>query len=146
VWTSFTRGSCGPQVEIEEDYAGAADRKSQKAKAQLTNMRELFDKVDTDGGGSLDKKEIKQLVKSMGDRMSAMQLNTAMEKMDPERSGGVTFPAFAKWWKYKQQEYRRDLRKKVREVFMTVDEDGSGVLDKDEVALRAPQAGGQGCF
>ena len=33
------------------------------------------------------------------------------------------------------QEYRRDIRKKVAEVFQMVDEDGSGVLDKGEVGL-----------
>eukprot|EP01052_Picozoa_sp_SAG31_P015669 SAG31_NODE_1013_length_10376_cov_9.342220_8_plen_212_part_00 len=58
-----------------------------------------------------------------------------MERMDPQLTGEVGLEAFAKWWKYKQQEYRRDIRKKVREVFQLVDEDGSGVLDKGEVAL-----------
>jgi Ca2+-binding EF-hand superfamily protein len=106
-----------------------------KAPTEADTMRALFESIDADESGLLDKGEIKTLVKQMGDRMSAAQLSAAMLRMDPERTGGVTFDAFAKWWKYKTQEYRRDVRKKVAEIFALVDEDHSGILDKQEVGL-----------
>ena len=46
----------------------------------------------------------------------------------------VPFEAFVKWWKYKKQEYRRDLKNRVSTVFRLVDVDGSGELSKKEVA------------
>lgn len=67
--------------------------------------------------------------------MSTAQIETAMSKMDPEMTGEVTFERFSRWWWYKKQEYRRDLTKRVEEVFRIVDADGSGQLDKDEVNL-----------
>ena len=96
----------GSVVNEHSDEANV--KRKAKQHAARSKMRELFKKVDTDGSRSLDFSEIKELVKAMGDRMSAMQLRTAFERMDPERSGEVKFPSFAKWWKYKQQEYRRD--------------------------------------
>ena len=96
-------------------------------------MRKLFEDMDLDGSGTLSQGEIQRLVRSMGDRMSAAQIKTAMTKMDPEMRGDVTFERFARWWRYKKQEYRRDLRKKVIEIFSLVDEDESGELDKAEV-------------
>ena len=68
-----------------------------------------------------------------GDRMSAQQLDSAMELMDKEMTGEVDFNAFSKWWRYKKQEYRREIRKNIRLIFDTVDEDGSGELNKQEV-------------
>lgn len=65
--------------------------------------------------------------------MSTAQIMTAMTKMDPEMNGEVTFERFVKWWRYKKQEYRRDLAKRVEDVFKVVDADGSGQLEKSEV-------------
>lgn len=45
----------------------------------------------------------------------------------------VEFEPFCKWWKYKKQEYRRDLKNRVKTVFALVDSDGSGELSKNEV-------------
>ena len=81
----------------------------------------------------MSQNEIQALVRSMGDRMSTAQITTAMTKMDPEMNGEVTFERFVKWWRYKKQEYRRDLAKRVEDVFKLVDSDGSGQLDKGEV-------------
>ena len=100
---------------------------------ELKKMRKLFDEMDMDASGTLSQGEIQRLVRSMGDRMSAAQIRTAMTKMDPEMRGEVTFERFVRWWRYKKQEYRRDLRKKVIQIFSLVDEDGSGELDKAEV-------------
>ena len=62
----------GSVVDEHNDEANV--KRKAKQQAAHSKMRELFNKVDTDGGGSLDFSEIKELVKAMGDRMSAMQL------------------------------------------------------------------------
>ena len=41
--------------------------------------------------GKMDRKEVRRLVRSMGDRMSAAQLDSAMESMDKEMTGEVDF-------------------------------------------------------
>ena len=100
---------------------------------ELHKMRSIFDEMDIDKSGALSQDEIKRLVRSMGDRMSTSELMAAMAKMDPDMTGEVTFERFAKWWKQKKQEYRRELRKRVKEVFELVDTDDSGELSKSEV-------------
>ena len=100
---------------------------------ELKKIRELFDSMDEDESGALNQSEIQTLVRSMGDRMSTSQITTAMSKMDPEMTGEVSFERFVKWWRYKKQEYRRDLAKRVEDVFHIVDSDGSGQLEKNEV-------------
>lgn len=103
---------------------------------ELRKIRELFDSMDEDLSGALNQSEIQTLVRSMGDRMSTAQITTAMSKMDPEMTSEVSFERFVKWWKYKKQEYRRDLAKRVEEVFKIVDSDGSGELEKNVSTLR----------
>jgi NIMA-interacting peptidyl-prolyl cis-trans isomerase 1 len=44
-------------------------------------MRELFEKADTDGGGTLQLKEIKQLCRDMGDRISTTALEEGFYRM-----------------------------------------------------------------
>ena len=100
---------------------------------ERNKMLHLFNSMDTDGSGFLSQSEIKDLVRSMGDRMSTAQIATAMSKMDPEMKGEVSFERFAKWWKHKKQEYRRDLAKHVNDVFALVDSDGSGELSLSEI-------------
>eukprot|EP01052_Picozoa_sp_SAG31_P015670 SAG31_NODE_1013_length_10376_cov_9.342220_9_plen_300_part_00 len=49
------------------------DKSAQNTK-QYEKIRELFNSIDADGSGKLDKGEIKQLLKMMGDRMSESQV------------------------------------------------------------------------
>jgi septal ring factor EnvC (AmiA/AmiB activator) len=61
-------------------------------------LRELFDEIDADGGGTLDKQEIKQLADKLGVAMTRRELDQAMAEMDADGSGEVDFDEFAEWW------------------------------------------------
>eukprot|EP01052_Picozoa_sp_SAG31_P007365 SAG31_NODE_351_length_17237_cov_7.010445_9_plen_114_part_00 len=61
-------------------------------------IRELFELMDEDGGGSLDHGEIKKLAKSMGAKLTDEELNTALVEMDADGSGEVDFGEFYDWW------------------------------------------------
>jgi Ca2+-binding EF-hand superfamily protein len=109
-------------------------RVQQDSETEDEKLRRLFDETDTNGGGTLDMKEIRALCKKLGDRMSATAVQEAFDRMDPDLTGEVGFEAFRRWRKLKMDMYRRELRKNVREVFDMVDEDGGGTLDIDECA------------
>ena len=111
---------------------GSSMRREEEAK-----MRKLFSEADTDGSGTLQLKEVRTLCRNMGDRISATALEEGFWRMDPEKTGKVNYEQFQKWWRLKEDTARRELRKNVEQVFRMTDQDGSGKLDREEVAAMA---------
>jgi ribosomal protein L12E/L44/L45/RPP1/RPP2 len=65
---------------------------------ELRKLRALFDMVDADGSGELDREEVSRLSKDMGAALSDAELDTAMSKMDQDGSGLVDFDEFRSWY------------------------------------------------
>jgi hypothetical protein len=63
------------------------------------DLRRVFDAVDTDGSGYLDREEISALAKRMGKRLRRKQLDKLMAEIDPDGDEQVTFDEFAQWWR-----------------------------------------------
>ena len=61
-------------------------------------IKTMFSMADADGSGFVDEEEVKELSKKLGQKLSNTQLRTAMERMDPDGDGEVTFPEFEAWW------------------------------------------------
>lgn len=142
-------GSSPPPKKAERKYKAAGNKTAsvprhlEKLKGSALRqqedekMRRLFDRADTDGSGSLQLKEVKQLCKELGDRVSSSTLEEGFYRMDPERTGKVDFESFKKWWRMKEDTARREMRKSVAEIFSMMDEDGNGTLDRTEIGLVA---------
>lgn len=58
----------------------------------------IFDAVDEDGSGLLDREEMGLLLRQMGKNLTTEQLDDAMDEMDEDGSNGVDFEEFKKWW------------------------------------------------
>jgi Ca2+-binding EF-hand superfamily protein len=80
-------------------------------------MRGLFDKVDSDGSGSLDKAEAKELAEQLGTDLD-------MDEMDHDEDGNITYVEFAAWWN-------------MRNKFNDYDANHSGTLTEDEISKLA---------
>ena len=85
-----------------QTFESRDDMKSEEAKAKEVgeNMRALFDDVDEDGGGTIDKQEIAMLAERLGAVLTKKELNAAFTEMlsysaDKEE---VDFEGFNKWW------------------------------------------------
>ena len=61
-------------------------------------LRSLFDEIDEDGGGSLDRVEITHLAEKLGIAMTPLELNEAFTQMDPDGSGEVDYVEFKDWF------------------------------------------------
>lgn len=61
-------------------------------------LRQLFNKFDNDGGGTLDREEIGALAKGIGHKLTAKELDAAMTEMDQDGEGDVDFVEFYAWW------------------------------------------------
>ena len=126
-FTEFSRWFSKLQSSQSLKAAGGAD-------PQASYYKEMFDKADTGGEGSLDREELKQLMKELGRDMADHELDTAMQLMDEDGGGTVDFDEFQKWFGWLTES---DMT--VRKMFDAVDSDGSGTLDHEEVqqALRS---------
>lgn len=70
-------------------------KEDEKEKERVGTM---FRKTDTDGGGYLDKEEIRGLTKRLHIDFTDEQLSQAMNEMDPEGNNAVDFEEFEAWW------------------------------------------------
>ena len=69
-----------------------------QAKARSPQAFELFQMADTDHSGFIDREEVSALAKKLGKKLGKKQLTKAMELMDPDGDGEVTFSEFEEWW------------------------------------------------
>ena len=92
-------------------------------------MKLMFNTVDADGSGSIDRVEVGRLSKKMGWDLTDAELEAAVIEMDPSGDGEIDLGEFTGWMRrYTEGD---DM---VRAIFSAVDTDGSGVLDY-EVAI-----------
>jgi len=119
-------------------------------------MRQIFNTIDVDGSGTLDKTEIAALIKqlrpsrAMDIQLQAMdgkdEVAEIMAVMDVDGNGEVDFDEFAKWWREGGSMTRAEREEKlaltrrrfnrdsaIRQVFDDFDVDGNGTLDREEV-------------
>ena len=106
-------------------------------KAEEDKLWAVFQELDEDGSGTLDKKEVKNFAKAMGDNLKPEMLRNAFAQMDKLNTGEVTFNQFKKWWFLKKEDERKAARKKAREIFDAIDIDKGGTLDVDEMRQMA---------
>ena len=93
------------------------EAEEERAEGKLQELRRLFNEIDTDGSGAIDKDELRAMLIKLGKPSSDAMLERAMAAMDPDGDGEITFDEFKQFW----------------------GQDGSGVdrLAKMEQAVRA---------
>ena len=63
------------------------------------HARKMFDSFDANNSGEIDLRELTELTKSLGIRMSTEMLNNAMFELDTNRNGAISFEEFFVWFK-----------------------------------------------
>lgn len=57
-------------------------------------LRDAFAVFDTDGSGSIDRKELKRLMKKLGQALSEAELDAMMDEVDTNGDGEISFAEF----------------------------------------------------
>lgn len=57
-------------------------------------LRDAFAVFDTDGSGSIDRKELKRLMKKLGQALSEAELDAMMSEVDENGDGEISFEEF----------------------------------------------------
>jgi len=80
----------GPSLiaRIVKDSVAAGARKQ---------LKEVFEKIDLDGNGTLEKKEVARAFKDLGAELPAVQLDVAFGEMRYRNESSVKFQHFCQW-------------------------------------------------
>ena len=119
----------------------STDQARMSALTETSEARKLFDQLDEDGSGSLDKREVMALAEKLGMKMSASKRRQAYDDMcqqiamapDVDSSGEVSFERFLIWFNQRREDDRRKSRRRIHDLFHQMDKDKSGTLDRDEI-------------
>jgi Ca2+-binding EF-hand superfamily protein len=120
----------------------AALRAVEAANAREKHLHDMWNKFDADGGGSLDRGEIRDVLRAMGKDVSDAEFEVAMQEIDADGSGHVEFHEFQQWWNgqgFDEQERLAAQMKKQEDILTRAwarfDDDGGGTLGVREIRL-----------
>ena len=105
-----TKCDCYNDKKLEQNQA----KEDKHKKETKERVREIFNQVDVDNGGSLDKDEIGALAKIMaGTELSVKRLDEILDEMDEvdesgKKSGDVDFDEFYVWWEKETEKAETD--------------------------------------
>jgi Ca2+-binding EF-hand superfamily protein len=59
---------------------------------------EIFKSFDRDGSGSIDRMELARLLEALGQELPEVELEVALEVIDSNHSGRISWEEFKAWW------------------------------------------------
>ena len=124
----LAQGLAGDKHGTASDGATRVGKAKTKEEQQEDYFRDMFNSIDVDGSGTLDRDEVSALSIQMGRELRSLELDAAMAEMDQIGDGTVDFEEFRVWFKNMM-----DGDTMVRELFEAADKDESGVIDRDEL-------------
>lgn len=117
----------------EENASGELHINHAAVKRMLDeSLQFLYDKIDMDQSGSLDKSEVKALLDSLGHPTTRAELDRVMAEVDDDNDDKVDYREFKTWWVRRQYETEENQERELQDLFAVVDEDGSGEIDWHE--------------
>ena len=86
----------------DEGYVNALKECLNQCKAKhdqvlQEEVKVAFDKYDADGSGSIDKEELGELIKELGNELTDDELTNALKSLDVNKDGVIDLEEFA-WW------------------------------------------------
>jgi hypothetical protein len=66
--------------------------------AEHSEAFEVFKSFDRDGSGSIDRGEFARLLEALGQGITEEELNVALDVVDSNHSGRISWPEFLTWW------------------------------------------------
>ena len=109
--------------------------------AHEQRFQEIWEKVDANGDGHLDRAEITQVFKDMGKELTAEEADKAFEEMDGDGSGEIDFEEAFSWWENQDPEAQAALQESVKAMKHELDELAD---ESDSVARALEKAQGDG--
>lgn len=116
------RGKKGKQTTFDP----SAYERPGLTKEEISEIKEAFDLFDTDGGGSIDPKELKDAMNSLGLEARNQTIYQMITDLDADNSGAIEFKEFLDLMTARMSD--RDTREDIKKVFRLFDEESRGVV------------------
>lgn len=72
-------------------------------------VQEVFKKFDLNGDNTIDKNEVVQVAKELGQELNQHELNKIFAMLDTNNDGSISFDEFYTWWYYGKQNKLTEL-------------------------------------
>ena len=93
---------------------------------EVEEIKEAFDLFDTDGSGSIDPKELRAAMQSLGFEAKNQTIYQMINDLDKNKSGNIDFEEFLDMMTARMSD--RDTRDDINKVFRLFDEEGSQTI------------------
>ena len=106
---------------------------------EIMEIKEAFDLFDTDGGGSIDPKELKEAMNSLGLEARNQTIYQMITDLDADNSGAIEFSEFLDLMTARMSD--RDTKEDIKKVFRLFDEESKGVITLKSLRRVAKELG-----
>lgn len=122
--------SSGDQVVSPAATIGAGKSKTTSPAQKMAKYEEIFKRYDADGSGTIEARELGQVMRDLGHEMSPEELDAMVSEIDEDGSGEIDFEEFMQAITGKMSKIFADMNKQLEEQIF-----GSEVRSQ-HVALR----------
>mmetsp|Transcript_14046 Transcript_14046/g.12019 ORF Transcript_14046/g.12019 Transcript_14046/m.12019 type:complete len:175 (+) Transcript_14046:97-621(+) len=106
---------------------------------EILEIKEAFDLFDTDGGGSIDPKELKAAMVSLGFEAKNQTIYQMISDLDADGSGAIDFKEFLDMMTARMSD--KDTREDIDKVFRLFDDEKSGSISIKNLRRVAQELG-----
>ena len=93
---------------------------------EIEEIKEAFDLFDTDGSGSIDPKELRAAMQSLGFEAKNQTIYQMITDLDKNKSGNIDFEEFLDMMTARMSD--KDTREDIYKVFKLFDDDGTNTI------------------
>ena len=130
--TTLSRGDLSRV--LSEDHGGGGNGGAPDKAA----LRNAFNMIDADGGGTLDRDEVGQLSEKLGRKLTDKELDEMMAKMDSDGSGAVEFEEFATYFSVPEPEPEPEAKKTDWAATIAAEEEAAALAEPEPELEPAP--------
>ncbi|CAD5207897.1 unnamed protein product [Bursaphelenchus okinawaensis] len=109
---------------------------------EMDEYRQLFDMFDADGSGAIGNEELKEAILSLGQNISDHEIEALIKEVDEDGNGEIDFDEFCRCMRMSQKRSLASNEEFVKQCFSVFDQDGNGVITKNEFKYIAKEIGG----
>merc|ERR1712179_762585 len=124
---------------INMSRRGAKKKPGQLTDDQLDEVREAFGLFDADASGSIDVRELKAAMRSLGFEVKNEELKKMVSDIDGDGNGTIEFAEFLEMMTGKMGE--KDSREDIEKVFKLFDDDNTNKISFRNLARVAEELG-----
>jgi len=118
-----------PNHEEEEDEE--EEDTFQLTDDQVADFRDAFKKFDTAGQGEIPTSELGTVMKMLGHKLNAEELDDCIKMVDSDGGGSVDIDEFMELMRTKTKEAQDEVE--VKEAFRVLDKEGKGEIHTDVI-------------